>query len=368
MPREAQVRERRSEEVGYGASDEVLGRDPLVVPLYKREEEPELLRRHPLQRVLAEVLDDFRSIVRRHRIHGPLLPALPRRFPLSRPRGDLRLLGGIRFSLRIARWTRISGTWIITARAEVSEKIPVPALPRTIAASYSAGMVADEPGPGVTHLEVNACWALLRSHEVGRLAVSIADRPEIFPINYVVDHGTVVFRTAEGTKLAGAVQRDVAFEADGYEPDTGEAWSVVVKGRGEEISRGHELLDTADLPLFPWHAAPKQRFVRIVPDEISGRRFRVVGREAWRRRGRRRPGRRPNDPSGEKVAPLQGRTALRVGLACPPPSCRVDRKLMHLLGGRVGSVPLTDAAVLPRERVDAPVSDGPSGWRPSRDR
>jgi uncharacterized protein len=56
----------------------------------------------------------------------------------------------------------------------------------------------------------------------------------------------------------------------------------VVKGRGEEISRGHELLDIADLPLFPWHAAPKQRFVRIVPDEISGRRFRVVDREAWR--------------------------------------------------------------------------------------
>ena len=55
-----------------------------------------------------------------------------------------------------------------------------------------------------------------------------------------------------------------------------------MKGRGEEITRGYDLLDTAGLPLFPWHAAPKQRFVRIVPDEISGRRFRVVGHEAWR--------------------------------------------------------------------------------------
>ena len=100
-------------------------------------------------------------------------------------------------------------------------------------------MAANEPGPGETHLEVNVCWALLRSQEVGRLAVSIADRPEIFPINFVVDHGTVVFRTAEGTKLAGAVQGDaVAFEADGYERDTGEAWSVVVKGHAEEIGLG----------------------------------------------------------------------------------------------------------------------------------
>ena len=236
VTREAQVRERRTEEIGHGAGDEVLGRDPLVVPLHEREEEPDLLRRHPLQRVLAEVLDDSRSIVRRHRVHGSLLPALPEGSPSREPRGESRG--------RCARLRHL------------------PAYP--IAASYSAGMAADEPGPGVTNLEVNACWALLRSHEVGRLAVSIADRPEIFPVNYVVDHGTVVFRTAEGTKLAGAVQRDVAFEADGYEPETGEAWSVVVKGRAEEISRGQELLDTADLPLFPWHAAPKQRFVRIV--------------------------------------------------------------------------------------------------------
>ncbi|MGD9528848.1 pyridoxamine 5'-phosphate oxidase family protein [Pseudonocardia sp.] len=143
-------------------------------------------------------------------------------------------------------------------------------------------MAADEPAPGVAHLEANDCWALLRSREVGRLALCIAGRPDIFPINYVVDHGTVVFRTAEGTKLAAAVTGEaVAFETDGYEPDSGEAWSVVVKGHAEEISRGYDLLDTAGLPLFPWHASPKQRFVRIVPDEISGRRFHVVGPEAW---------------------------------------------------------------------------------------
>ena len=143
-------------------------------------------------------------------------------------------------------------------------------------------MAVDEAGSEVTDLPANACWALLRTQEVGRLAVSVADRPEIFPVNYVVDHGTIVFRTAEGTKLAGAAQRDVAFEADGYEPETGEAWSVVVKGRGEEISRGHELLDTTGLPLFPLHAGAKPRFVRVVPDEISGRRFPVADRETWR--------------------------------------------------------------------------------------
>ncbi len=130
---------------------------------------------------------------------------------------------------------------------------------------------------GITTLESNTCWELLRSSDVGRLAISICNHPDIFPVNFVVDHGTVVFRTAEGTKLAAAVLgASVAFEVDGYDADAGEAWSVVIKGRAEEIERMQEVFDALDLPLFPWHAGPKHRFVRIAPDDVSGRRFHVV--------------------------------------------------------------------------------------------
>ena len=41
------------------------------------------------------------------------------------------------------------------------------------------------------------------------------------------------------------------------------------------------MLDALDLPLFPWHASPKHRFVRIEPVEITGRRFDVVDPSAW---------------------------------------------------------------------------------------
>lgn len=134
----------------------------------------------------------------------------------------------------------------------------------------------------ITTLATHDCLALLRSQVVGRLAVSIGDWPDIFPINYIVDHGGVVFRTAKGTKLAAAVLgRGVAFEVDGYDASTSEAWSVVVKGRAVEIVNLHHLFDALDLPLFPWHAAPKQRFVRIDPVEITGRRFQVVDEAAW---------------------------------------------------------------------------------------
>ena len=53
-----------------------------------------------------------------------------------------------------------------------------------------------EPAGLVVELDESACWGLLRSVEVGRLAVVVNHRPEIFPINFVVDHATVVFRTA----------------------------------------------------------------------------------------------------------------------------------------------------------------------------
>lgn len=130
---------------------------------------------------------------------------------------------------------------------------------------------------GMEIIPVNECLALLRGEPVGRLAISIANHPDIFPINHVVDHGTVVFRTAEGTKLAAAVLGSgVAYEVDGFDADEGTAWSVVVKGRAVEIERLEELIDAAELPLFPWQAAPKHRYVRIEPDEITGRRFRAV--------------------------------------------------------------------------------------------
>ena len=134
---------------------------------------------------------------------------------------------------------------------------------------------------GTAILEVSTCWELLRSSDVGRLAVAFGDQPDIFPVNYIVDHGTVVFRTAEGTKLAAAVLgRSVAFEIDGYDADAGDAWSVVIKGRAMEIERMQDVFEALDLPLFPWHASPKHRFVRIEPDDVSGRRFHVVD-HAW---------------------------------------------------------------------------------------
>jgi uncharacterized protein len=137
--------------------------------------------------------------------------------------------------------------------------------------------------PNVEELAVNECWALLRTHEIGRLAVWVQDHPEIFPLNYAVDHGTIVFRTARGTKVSAALSDAlVALEVDGYIAESHEAWSVVIKGRAEGIREIGDLMDTVDLPLFPWQPETKNLFIRLVPTSVTGRRFPVADPDVWR--------------------------------------------------------------------------------------
>jgi len=126
-------------------------------------------------------------------------------------------------------------------------------------------------------LTVAACWQLLRESVVGRLAVTVDGQPDIFPVNHVVDHGSIVFRTGAGTKLAASIRRGVAFEVDGYDTSDATAWSVVVRGVGHDIWEKDESIHALALPLLPWHEGSKPRFVRIEPTSVTGRRLHVVG-------------------------------------------------------------------------------------------
>ena len=143
--------------------------------------------------------------------------------------------------------------------------------------------MSNESSPQVQNLEHHECWAMLRTVSVGRLAVLADGRPDIFPVNYTVDGGTLVFRTAQGTKLSAATggEAAVAVEADGVDPDTGLAWSVVVKGTAALVKSTEEVLETSRLYLFPWQAGRKDAFVRITPDSVTGRRFKVTDPMTW---------------------------------------------------------------------------------------
>ena len=130
-----------------------------------------------------------------------------------------------------------------------------------------------ETGQPVTILSATESWDLLASVKLGRLVTSVAGQPEIFPVNFVVQRRTVLFRTAEGSKLvSSAINNSVLFEADDH--DASEGWSVIVKGMARTLRTNEELDEAERTQLLPWIATLKQHYVRIQPVSITGRRFR----------------------------------------------------------------------------------------------
>jgi len=124
----------------------------------------------------------------------------------------------------------------------------------------------------VSILSETECWNLLSSASLGRLVTSVDGVPDIFPVNFVVQHRTVLLRTAEGTKLVStAINNDVLFEADDH--NVAEGWSVIVKGTARSLRTADEIEEAERAQLLPWTATLKQHFVRIRPLSVTGRRF-----------------------------------------------------------------------------------------------
>lgn len=125
----------------------------------------------------------------------------------------------------------------------------------------------------VTHLTDEQCWERLEQQQLGRLVTHVGEVFDIFPVNYVVDGQSIVFRTAEGSKLTELSINDaVLFEADRYTEQ--DAWSVVVRGHARRLDTSSEVAAADTLPLKPWIPTLKYNYVRIEADSLSGREFR----------------------------------------------------------------------------------------------
>jgi uncharacterized protein len=131
--------------------------------------------------------------------------------------------------------------------------------------------MADDIAP-VSILSQTECWDLLSSMSLGRLVTSVDGQPEIFPVNFVVQQRTILFRTAEGTKLVStAINNNVLFEVDNH--NVAEGWSVIVKGIARSQRTDEEIAEAEKAQLLPWIATVKPHYVRIRPMSITGRRF-----------------------------------------------------------------------------------------------
>jgi hypothetical protein len=126
-------------------------------------------------------------------------------------------------------------------------------------------------GP-VEELSDESCWSLLALESFGRLAVSVGDRPQIFPVDFHSDGRDILFRTAAGGKLEALTGNPaVAFEVD-LRTRT-EAWSIVIDGTAHRVTNADEIAIADRAPLPVWIPTDPYVYVRITPTSIRGRRF-----------------------------------------------------------------------------------------------
>lgn len=120
-------------------------------------------------------------------------------------------------------------------------------------------------------LDVEECLQLLARRRFGRLAVDDDHGPVILPVNYRLQDGMILIRTATGTKLDAADRQAAAtLEVDDVADDGDAGWSLVVRGRLRRLmgtSRG-----SAQEPV-PVPDGDRPHLIGLMPGRITGRRF-----------------------------------------------------------------------------------------------
>jgi len=132
------------------------------------------------------------------------------------------------------------------------------------------GQFSDE---GLEILSDEECLRLLATAHVGRVAICLGAIPAVFPTNYALVGGEIMFFTGTGIKHnAVSKSQSVAFEVDEIDVDHECGWSVLVVGRMKEAS-GAARARAEALGLYAWAPGSRHHLIRIRPEFVSGRRI-----------------------------------------------------------------------------------------------
>ena len=119
------------------------------------------------------------------------------------------------------------------------------------------------------------CYRLLSTRGIGRVAFNTASGLMVLPVNYVLTDATVVIRTGGGSLIGVHGDGPVSFEADHFDLELGQGWSVLVRGDAHRVLQPAELRKLRECcDLRPWPAGEHDLFIRIVPGKVTGRRIR----------------------------------------------------------------------------------------------
>ncbi|MEP6665722.1 MAG: pyridoxamine 5'-phosphate oxidase family protein [Nocardioidaceae bacterium] len=118
------------------------------------------------------------------------------------------------------------------------------------------------------------CFELIGAKSVGRIAFSGDHGPVVLPVNYVLDSGTVLFRTSPYTTIATALRdTPAAFEVDDVDDFLQSGWSVLVQGHAAYVDDDAELPSERFNRPEPWVDGARTLYIRVTPQTITGRRI-----------------------------------------------------------------------------------------------
>lgn len=128
--------------------------------------------------------------------------------------------------------------------------------------------------PVLVKLTAKECWERLDTHGVGRVALPAHPGPRVFPVNYVVDGLTVVYRTDAQGAAAVEPGGEASFQADRIDEQRSVGWSVLVVGTAEHVTDPETVRHLAEQSGGePWAGGARDLLIRLVPSEISERRI-----------------------------------------------------------------------------------------------
>jgi len=134
-----------------------------------------------------------------------------------------------------------------------------------------------QESPVIAKLTPAECRRLIEPGGVGRIAFSTASGPVVLPVNFTVINGSIVIRTAPGTLVETHGDDRAAFEVDHLDEVLCQGWSVLVRGQAHRVLQTGELRHVREeVRTAPWAGGPRDVYVRIVPERITGRR--ITGR------------------------------------------------------------------------------------------
>ncbi|WP_061298298.1 pyridoxamine 5'-phosphate oxidase family protein [Herbidospora cretacea] len=126
-------------------------------------------------------------------------------------------------------------------------------------------------------LDEKECLRLIEQGGIGRVAFGEATGLTVFPVNYRLIDGQVVFRIRKGGTMDQGISSGIddlevkiAFQVDHIDERNRDGWTVLIQGPAHHVS-GSELSAGADVD--SWAGSDRDHYIRIAPQRVTGRKI-----------------------------------------------------------------------------------------------